>query len=147
MKRYLSRGKRIHAADKELVFRFAVASLLPVFLLVVLLFHGRVVMQTDWQNVSILQEDRLSLDVPYLLTSISVALLVCLTAALVFYRCRRDYVKQLFHRQKLARMVLENKWYEAEQVQSDGFFKDLPSSSSMFDGSRSTPSLWCRIAP
>lgn len=32
------------------------------------------------------------------------------------------------HRQKLARMVLENQWYEqAERTKQDGFFKDLPS--------------------
>lgn len=28
---------------------------------------------------------------------------------------------------KLARMILENHWYEAEETQSEGFFKDLPS--------------------
>jgi len=127
MKHYLSRGKRIRAADKELVFRFAAASLLPVFLLVVFLFHGRAIMQTDWQNLSILQEDGFFLDIPYLLISMGVAGMVCLAAALIYRRYRRDYVKQLYHRQKLARMILENKWYEAEQVQSDGFFKDLPS--------------------
>lgn len=125
MKHYLSHGKRIRATDKELVFRFAVASLLPLFLLVVLLFHGRSIMQTDWQDFSLSQVN--SINLPYLLISMGVALLVCLAVALTFYRCRRDYVKQLCHRQKLARMVLENKWYEAEQVQVDGFFKDLPS--------------------
>lgn len=38
-----------------------------------------------------------------------------------------DSMKQLEHRQKLARMILENNWYEAEETQSEGFFKDLPS--------------------
>lgn len=126
MKHYLSRGKRIRAADKELVFRFAAASLLPLFLLVVLLFHGKAIMQTDWQSFSLSQVD--SINIPYLLISMGVAGIVCLAAALVFCHCRRDYVKQLCHRQKLARMVLENKWYEAEQIKSEGFFKDLPSS-------------------
>ena len=32
-------------------------------------------------------------------------------------------------RQKLARMILENKWYEAEQAKQSGFFTDLPSST------------------
>ena len=127
MKHYLSRGKWIHAADKELVSRFAAASLLPLFLLVVLLFHGRLIMQTDWQSLSLLQKDGFSLDVPYLLISMGMAGIVCLAAALIFCRYRRDYVKQLSHRQKLARMILENKWYESEQIQSSGFFKDLPS--------------------
>ena len=35
-------------------------------------------------------------------------------------------MKQLFHRQKLARMLLENGWYESESTQDSGFFKDLP---------------------
>ena len=35
----------------------------------------------------------------------------------------------MFHRQKLARMVLENKWYEAENTKDSGFFTDLQSRS------------------
>lgn len=42
-----------------------------------------------------------------------------------FDRFRYDKVKQLFHRQKLARMILENGWYEAETSQDGGIFKDL----------------------
>ena len=33
-------------------------------------------------------------------------------------------LKQPYHRQKLAKMILENKWYESEQVKTEGFFKD-----------------------
>ena len=36
---------------------------------------------------------------------------------------------QGLHRQKLARMILENKWYEADTVQDSGFFTDLQSRS------------------
>lgn len=129
MKQYLPRGKRIHATDKDLVFRTATAALLPVFLLIVLLFHGRSIMQTDWQDVTLTQLGE-SIHIPYLIISMGVAGAICLAAALVFRHYCRDYVKQLYHRQKLAKMVLENKWYEAEQVQSDGFFKDLSSSRS-----------------
>ena len=129
MKQYLPRGKRIRATDKDLVFHTATAALLPVFLLIVLLFHGRSIMQTDWQDVTFTQLGE-SIHIPYLLISMGVAGLICLAAVLVFRHYCRDYVKQLYHRQKLAKMVLENKWYEAEQVQSDGFFKDLSSSRS-----------------
>ena len=31
------------------------------------------------------------------------------------------------HRQKLARMILDNKWYEAKTIQDSGFFTDLQS--------------------
>ena len=41
MKQLFPRGKRIRPTDKDLVFHTALASLFPVFLLVVLLFHIR----------------------------------------------------------------------------------------------------------
>ena len=41
-----------------------------------------------------------------------------------------DKLNEMRHRQKLARMVLENQWYEqSDTKQSEGFFKDLPASS------------------
>lgn len=129
MKQLFPRGKRIRPTDKDLVFHTALASLLPVFLLVVLLFHIRQIAGTDWQEVSLSQIVQ-DVNIPYLLFSMGVAGLVCLTAVLLFWRYRRDEVKQLIHRQKLARMVLENKWYESEQRKEDVFFKDLSSSRS-----------------
>ncbi|HFM6677046.1 TPA: ATP-binding protein, partial [Enterococcus faecium] len=39
-----------------------------------------------------------------------------------------DHWRSLWHRQKLARMILENHWYEVKQTQGEGFFKDLNSS-------------------
>ena len=38
-------------------------------------------------------------------------------------------VKQLFHRQKLVKMILKNGWYESETTQDSGFFKDLSATS------------------
>ena len=129
MKQLFPRGKRIRPTDKDLVFHTALAALFPVFLLVVLLFHIRQIVGTDWQEVSLSQIVQ-DVNIPYLLFSMGVAGLVCLTAVLLFWRYRRDEVKQLIHRQKLARMVLENKWYESEQRKEDAFFKDLSSSRS-----------------
>ena len=129
MKQLFPRGKRIRPTDKDLVFHTALAALFPVFLLVVLLFHIRQIAGTDWQEVSLSQIVQ-DVNIPYLLFSMGVAGLVCLTAVLLFWRYRRDEVKQLIHRQKLARMVLENKWYESEQRKEDAFFKDLSSSRS-----------------
>ena len=129
MKPFFPRGKRIRPTDKDLVFHTALAALFPVFLLVVLLFHIRQIAGTNWQEVSLSQITQ-DVNLPYLLFSMGVAGLVCLTAVLLFWRYRRDEVKQLIHRQKLARMVLENKWYESEQRKEDAFFKDLSSSRS-----------------
>lgn len=129
MKQLFPRGKRIRPTDKDLVFHTALAALFPVFLLVVLLFHTGQIAGTNWQEVSLSQIVQ-DVNIPYLLFSMGVAVLVCLTAVLLFWRYRRDEVKQLIHRQKLARMVLENKWYESEQRKEDAFFKDLSSSRS-----------------
>lgn len=120
MKQLFPRGKRIRPTDKDLVFHTALASLLPVFLLVVLLFHIRQIAGTNWQEVPLSQIVQ-DVNIPYLLFSMGMAGLVCLTAVLLFWRYRRDEVKQLIHRQKLARMVLENKWYESEQRKEDAF--------------------------
>lgn len=106
MKQLFPRGKRIRPTDKDLVFHTALASLLPVFLLVVLLFHIRQIAGTNWQEVPLSQIVQ-DVNIPYLLFSMGMAGLVCLTAVLLFWRYRRDEVKQLIHRQKLARMVLE----------------------------------------
>ena len=129
MKPFFPRGKRIRPTDKDLVFHTSLAALFPVFLLVVLLFHIRQIAGTNWQEVSLSQITQ-DVNLPYLLFSMGVAGMVCLTAVLLFWRYRRDEVKQLIHRQKLARMVLENKWYESEQRKEDAFFKDLSSSRS-----------------
>ena len=104
MKQLFPRGKRIRPTDKDLVFHTALAALFPVFLLVVLLFHTGQIAGTNWQEVSLSQIAQ-DINIPYLLFSMGVAGLVCLTAVLLFWRYRRDEVKQLIHRQKLARMV------------------------------------------
>ena len=52
-----------------------------------------------------------------------------MVASLLYARYRPDKIKQLCHRQKLSRMILENVWYESEQSQDSGF-KDPPASRS-----------------
>ena len=58
-------------------------------------------------------------------------LLVCVLpsiAAVLYLRFYRvDYYKQLVHRQKIARMFLDNQWYERSTQQVESFFKDLQS--------------------
>lgn len=86
-------------------------------------------MTMDWQTITI-DSFTNQLCRPYFWGSVITALFVCLTFTFLYYRYRIDSVKQLQHRQKLARMVLQNGWYEAEQIQDDGFFKDLPSTKA-----------------
>ncbi|MFT8309955.1 MAG: FtsK/SpoIIIE domain-containing protein [Sporolactobacillus sp.] len=128
MKHFIYKGKRIRAGDQHLVFRFAATSLVLVFLFVLLAFHGKRLMLMDWKKVRLLHEGSLQFAItPYLMFSVSVAAGISMLVAGLYYHFHRDRVKQLVHRQKLAKMILENKWYESEQVQHDGLFKDLPS--------------------
>lgn len=65
---------------------------------------------------------------PYMIGTAIMSALICVIVAFFYRRFQYDKVKQLYHRQKLARMILENGWYEAESSQDGGFFKDLPAS-------------------
>ena len=123
------KGKRIRANDKQLVYRFFSVSLVILFSCTMVSFYLRSILTIDWKTATISDFSN-QIQTIYFLGSVITALFVCLIAGGLYYRYRIDSVKQLHHRQKLARMVLENGWYESEQIQSDGFFKDLPSSKT-----------------
>lgn len=130
MKHFIYKGRRIRASDKNLVFRFAANSLTLVFILVLLVFHGKQLILIDWQKVRLIHDDSFQFSItPYLILSVVIATAISLVVACSYYHFRRDHMKQLIHRQNLARMILENKWYESEQIQNDELFKDLPSGS------------------
>ena len=130
MPQFNKRGNRIRASDKSLVFRFSAGSLLLLFLTVVMLLNLKAILTTDWKSFSFLKDGSVHLTVtPYMIVTILVAALVCVIAAFLYRRFQYDRVKQLFHRQKLAKMILENGWYESESTQDNGFFKDLPATS------------------
>ena len=92
MKQLFPRGKRIRPTDKDLVFHTALAALSPVFMLVVLLFHIRQIAGTNWQEVSLSQIAQ-DINIPYLLFSMGVAGLVCLTAVLLFWRLSQNLLQ------------------------------------------------------
>mgnify|MGYP000420546962 CR=1 FL=1 len=77
MKPFRSRGRRIRPTDKDLVFHTALAALLPVFLLIVLLFHAGQLRRIDWQHASLSQMVQ-GINLPYLLFSLGIAGLLCL---------------------------------------------------------------------
>lgn len=125
------KGNRIRACDKSLVVRSLGGRLACLFFVVVLLLNITTLLRTDWNKVSLLHEGSIKLTVtPYMVVSVMAAVLVCSLTAFLYARYRPDQIKQLFHRQKLSRMILENGWYESEQSQDGGFFKDLPASRS-----------------
>ena len=111
-----NRGRLIRPSDKDLVFRTVFFLLFAVFAVTFVLLN----VHTDLRSPS----------VAYLLFSATVGVKVCTVTAWLLYRRFPDKLNEMRHRQKLARMVLENQWYEqSDTKQSEGFFKDLPASS------------------
>lgn len=121
------KGNRIRASDQHFVYRFCMGALILLFLCIVVLLNLKQIVHTDWENFN-LSKMEFSLS-SYNFITILIAAGVCALAAFLYVRFCYDSFKKMIHRQKLARMILENKWYEAEQTKQNGFFTDLPSSS------------------
>src|SRR5699024_7346032 len=60
------------------------------------------------------------------LVTFFISVAITAVCAYLYYRYRYDRIRQVIHRQKLAKMILENGWYETKQVQSNSFFEDIP---------------------
>ena len=121
------KGHRIRASDKYLVYRFCGGTLLLLFVAVLLLLNLGQLMRTDWEHFSLL-DNGVTLSI-YNFITVGIATCVCALVAFLYYHFRYDSFKKLLHRQKLSRMILDNKWYEAQTVQDSGFFTDLQSRS------------------
>lgn len=121
------KGNRIRASDQHLVYRFCMGAMILLFLCIVVLLNLKQIVHTDWENFN-LSKMEFSLS-SYNFITLLIAAGVCALVAFLYVRFCYDSFKKMVHRQKLARMILENKWYEAEQTKQNGFFTDLPSSS------------------
>ncbi|GIO18457.1 cell division protein FtsK [Oceanobacillus oncorhynchi subsp. incaldanensis] len=123
MKLFKKRGKRIKEKDASLVFQFVFTRLVGTWLLFFTPFHLSFLLSTEWQ-LDTFQAHFIS---TYGLMTLLISLVLTGGCAFVYYRYRYDHLKQVIHRQKLAKMVLENGWYETKQVTKESFFKDIPS--------------------
>lgn len=121
------KGNRIRASDQHFVYRFCMGAMILLFLCIVVLLNLKQIVHTDWENFN-LSKMEFSLS-SYNFITLLIAAGVCALVAFLYVRFCYDSFKKMVHRQKLARMILENKWYEAEQTKQNGFFTDLPSSS------------------
>ena len=110
------RGNRIRAGDRFLVVKHSVSRLFIVFVILFLLFNFWQVFCADWGSY------RFGLNFTTVYMAVSVVFAAAgAVAAYVFYRSKKvDKVRQLQHRQKLARMVYENGWYEKGARKSSG---------------------------
>ena|SRR5690625_4959468 len=119
MKFYRRRGKRIRPSDASLFFQFIFFGLFGVWRVFFIPFHVKFLISRTWELDSF-QTYFVSM---YGLTSLVVSLVMVAICAFVYYRYRYNHIKQMMHRQKLAKMILENQWYETKQVTKEGFSK------------------------
>ncbi|MEI3605378.1 FtsK/SpoIIIE domain-containing protein [Pseudogracilibacillus sp. SE30717A] len=122
MKVFRKRGKRIRVSDVSLVFQFVFFRLVGVWLASFIPFHLSFLLSTTWQ-LDLFQTHFMS---TYGFISLVISLVIVASCAFLYYRYRYDRIRQVIHRQKLAKMITENGWYETKQVQSSSFFKDIP---------------------
>ncbi|HFD6749677.1 TPA: FtsK/SpoIIIE domain-containing protein [Enterococcus faecium] len=123
------KGRRIKPSDKRLIYQSAFVSLSSLFLITLCLLHFPTIISTDWQRVN-LSHFIEYFNTNYFKGSVIIALFVCLFLVLLYFRYGKSHFRSLRNRQKLARMMLDNRWYEAVSTQSEGFFKDLSSGRS-----------------
>ncbi|WP_218838789.1 FtsK/SpoIIIE domain-containing protein [Listeria monocytogenes] len=117
------KGHRIRAGDQHLVYHFVLGWLITLFIGWMVIFYFQELRQLDFSSLSLSTiEIAWSMkDLVRLLGSLALSGSIFL---LYIHFCH-DHWRSLWHRQKLARMILENHWYEVKQTQSEGFFKDL----------------------
>ena len=128
MKFYKYKGNRIRASDKSLVFHFSISILSIIFITLLIVLNVKQIAEINWKNINLFSENGLSFSLTtYNILTIILAISICLLVAFLYYHYQYDRFKKLIHRQKLARMILENKWYESESIKDSGFFKDLNS--------------------
>ncbi|SQI05428.1 FtsK/SpoIIIE domain-containing protein [Clostridium perfringens] len=128
MKFYKYKGNRIRASDKSLVFHFSISILSIIFIILLTVLNVKQISEINWKNINLFSENGLSFSLTtYNILTIILSISICLLVAFLYYNYQYDRFKQLIHRQKLARMILENKWYESESIKDSGFFKDLNS--------------------
>ncbi|MGG5331055.1 FtsK/SpoIIIE family protein [Enterococcus sp. AZ163] len=128
-----NRGKRIRPRDKSLVFSTFISILGPLFVGELFLVYQKQVLQFINSALPLFERINEAIQQVHwqkLLLVSGFAVTSCLLAAYFLFILFPDWYRQLKHRQKLARMILQNHWYEVETVQQEGFFKDLSSTKS-----------------
>lgn len=126
MRLFRQRGKRIRPHNESLFLQFTLSRIVAIWLLSFIIFHLPFLLTHEWQ-LSTLQQHFIS---TYGLTTSCISIIITCVCVYLYCRYRYDKIRQVLHRQKLAKMVLENGWYETKQIQSINFFEDTSSSKT-----------------
>ncbi len=128
-----NRGRRIRPKDQRLVISTFIGILLPVFLSELFILYRKELHKFLISPLPILGKmNHFISEIHWMKFGIAVFLTLtsCVAIGYLLFITFPDWYRQLKHRQKIATMILQNGWYEAERVQHEGFFKDLSSNRS-----------------
>ena len=93
-----SKGNRIRASDKSLVYHFCIGWLLLLSVAVFLLLNLQQLLVTDWKDFNLLHVGITW--TAYNSITVLIATGVCALVAFLYYRYGYDRIKRLLHRQK-----------------------------------------------
>lgn len=128
MKRFRYKGHLIRASNRSLVYRFVFIGNFLVFSVVFIGLNSNLFTKLEFTTIDLSSLNNLVTTINWF--SIMMGLLVCTVFDFCYYKYFSEHWKSLVHRQKLARMILENHWYETKLIQDTHFFKDLNSTKS-----------------
>lgn len=112
--RIRNRGKRIKARDKHLVVKSILSSLFFIVIILYSILNIRFITRV-LKTKTIDVDDITS---TYFITTFVVSILIWCILFVVYLRFKQDHFKTLFHKQKIAKMILENRWYESSTTSS-----------------------------
>lgn len=128
-----NRGKRIRYKDQHLLFSTVLFILVSIYFGGLTLVYYQKIQEFFRSTVPITERMNRTLEctdwIRFGVISF-VSILSCVVIIYLLYASFPDKYRQLVHRQKIARMIVQNRWYEVETIQSEGFFKDLSSNRS-----------------
>lgn len=112
------KGTKIRPRHKNNVVKTGALISVPVFLLLMILFwkeHLWILYEKGVEDTF----QNFTFNIPLIITSLTVSIIVP-TAILLgwFYMFRKQKLKKIYHRQKISRMILSNKFYESKSVKS-----------------------------
>ncbi|WP_339208992.1 FtsK/SpoIIIE domain-containing protein [Bacillus sp. FSL R5-0432] len=111
------KGTRIRPRHKNNVVKTGALISVPVFLLLMTLFWKDHLWMLYEKGVEDTFEN-FTFNIPLIVTSLLVSIIVPVALILVWYFIFHQNYKKNYHRQKIARMIFSNKFYESKSVRS-----------------------------
>lgn len=121
------RGTRVYPRQRNLLYNTAMTVVACLWVTGAAIAYWPLLKQINWKFISWPDVAALPWSwLPLIINSLCTALLfgVGLWAYRTWFA---DSYKKMEHRQKLARMIMENRWYQTDQSNNESFFKDLGS--------------------